>query len=125
MRAALIAGGWLWAAAIVWLSLTPSPPDLGLGLESADKLQHVAAYTLLMVLFAWVYRSRASRLGYAALWIALGVGLEFAQAATGYRDFEVADMAADAIGVAAGIALAIILSRVVPAPGKGKPSRGR
>jgi len=119
MRAVLIAGGWLWAAAIVWLSLTPSPPDLGLGLESADKLQHIAAYMLLMTLFAWLYRSSASRLGYAALWIALGVGLEFAQAATGYRDFELADMVADAIGVAAGIALAIILSRFVPGPGRG------
>jgi VanZ family protein len=119
MRAMLVAGGWLWAAAIVWLSLTPSPPDLGLGIESADKLQHVAAYALLMTLFAWLYRSRASRLGYAALWIALGVGLEFAQAATGYRDFELADMAADAIGVAAGIALAIILSKVAPGPERG------
>jgi len=121
MRAVLIAGGWLWAAAIVWLSLTPSPPDLGLTVEGADKLQHIAAYALLMAWFAWLYRSRAARLGYAALWIALGIGLEFAQGATGYRDFEVADMVADAVGLALGVALAIILSRVVPAPGTGKP----
>jgi VanZ family protein len=119
MRVVLIAGGWLWAAAIVWLSLTPSPPDPGLDFEGADKLEHIAAYALLMVWFAWLYPSRRARLGYAALWFALGVGLEFAQGATGYRDFEVADMVADALGLSLGAALAVILSRVVPAPGTG------
>lgn len=119
MRAALLAGGWLWAAAIVWLSLTPSPPDLGI--EGGDKLGHVAAYALLMAWFGWLHPSRAARLAYGALWLGMGVALEFAQAATGYRSFELADMAADAVGVAVGAALAIILSRVVPAPGTGKP----
>jgi hypothetical protein len=28
MRAVLLAIGWGWAAAIVWLSLTPAPPKL-------------------------------------------------------------------------------------------------
>ena len=121
MRAVLIAGGWLWALAIIWLSLTPSPPDLGLSVEGADKLQHIAAYALLMASFGWLYRSSAARLGYAALWLALGIGLEFAQRATGYRDFEVADMVADAVGLALGAVLAILLSRVVPAPGTRKP----
>jgi VanZ family protein len=34
--------------------------------------------------------------------VALGIALEYAQRATGYRSFEVADMAADALGVAVG-----------------------
>jgi len=119
MRTTLLVGGWLWAAAVVWLSLTPSPPDLGI--EGGDKLEHVAAYAVLMAWFGWLYQSRAARLGHAALWIALGFGLEVAQATTGYREFELADIAADAMGVAVGAALAIILSRVAPAPGTGRP----
>jgi VanZ family protein len=118
MRAALVAGGWLYAAAIVWLSLTPSPPDPGFAY--GDKLGHFAAYALLMAWFAWLYVSPGARLAYAGLWIAMGIALEFAQAATGYRSFELADMAADALGVAAGAAAALILSRAAPAPGTGK-----
>ncbi len=34
--------------------------------------------------------------------VALGIALEYAQRATGYRSFEVADMVADALGVAIG-----------------------
>ena len=42
----------------------------------------------------------------AAAFVAMGIALEFIQGWTGYRDFEVADMLADAAGVAAGWALA-------------------
>jgi len=117
MRAALIAGGWLYAAALVGLSLIPSPPDLGV--EGGDKLEHFIAYALLMAWFGWLYTSRIERIGYAALWIAMGIAIEFAQRETGYRSFELADMAADALGVAAGAALAVIVSRARPAPGTG------
>ncbi len=34
--------------------------------------------------------------------VALGIAMEYAQRATGYRTFEVADMIADAFGVAIG-----------------------
>ena len=47
MRALLLAGGWLYAAAIVALSLVPDPPDTGLDIEYGDKLQHFLAYALL------------------------------------------------------------------------------
>ena len=36
MRIAALAGGWLYAAAIVWLSLTPSPPHIDVA--HGDKL---------------------------------------------------------------------------------------
>ena len=39
---------------------------------------------------------------FAIGFIALGIALEFVQRWTGYRSFEVADMAADAAGVAVG-----------------------
>ncbi len=71
------------------------------------------AYALLMAWFAWLHPARGARLAYAGLWIAMGVALEFAQARTGYRSFELADMAANALGVAAGAAAAaLILPRV-------------
>jgi len=97
MRAAFVAGGWLWAAAIVFLSLTPHPPQIDV--EHGDKLGHLLSYGLLMLWFCFLYRAPTTRLGYGALWIAMGVALEFAQGATDYRSFEFADMAADSLGV--------------------------
>lgn len=115
MRAAALAGGWLLAAAIVWLSLTPSPPHLDL--EGGDKLGHFLAYAGLMFWFGRLYRAARARVGYALLWIAMGVALEFAQRATGYRSFELADMAANTLGVLAGAAAAIYLTRAAGAAG--------
>jgi len=109
MRAALIAGGWLLAAAIVGLSLAPSPPQAG-GLVP-DKLAHFVAYAVLMSWFCLLHRGTRARLAYGALWIGMGIALEFAQRATGYRSFELADMAANALGVLAGAAIALIRPR--------------
>jgi VanZ family protein len=109
MRAALLAAGWLYAAAIVFLSLTPKPPDPGFA--SGDKLGHLLAYGLLMFWFCLLYRYRYTRLAYAIGWIALGVALEFAQGATGYRSFEIADMAANSLGVLLGWGISATLRK--------------
>jgi VanZ family protein len=99
-RALWLALGWAWAAAIVWLSLTPSPPTIDI--EQGDKLGHFLAYGILMFWFCRLYAAPRTRLGYALGFVALGVGLEFAQRALGYRSFELFDMGADALGVALG-----------------------
>ena len=109
MRRLILAGGWLYAAAIAFLSLTPSPPHVSLAY--GDKLGHFAAYSLLMFWFCWLYRSRNSRLAYGAGWIAMGIALEFAQGATGYRSFELADMAANSLGVLLGWGISATLRR--------------
>ena len=109
MRRLMLAGGWLYAAAIVFLSLTPRPPQLGI--EHGDKLGHLAAYALLMFWFCRLYRARNARLAYGAAWIAMGVALEFAQRATGYRSFELADIAADSLGVLLGWGISATLRR--------------
>ncbi len=83
MRRACVAAGWSLAALIVWLSLTPSPPTIDL--EQGDKLGHFLGYGLLMFWFCLLYARRASRIGYAMLWISMGIGLEFAQGQLGYR----------------------------------------
>jgi VanZ family protein len=107
MRVAALCGAWLYAAAIVWLSLTPSPPQLDVA--GGDKLEHFLAYGVLMFWFGVLYRSVRARIGWALFCVALGVALEFAQGATGYRSFELADMAANALGVLAGAAVAAAL----------------
>lgn len=116
-RVAGIAGGWLWAATIVYLSLTPSPPDPGF--DYGDKLGHLLAYGGLMFWSCFLYRYRYTRLAYGIGWIALGVALEFAQDATGTRSFELADMAANTLGVLAGALAALSLPRGAAAEGTG------
>ena len=98
--------GWLLVAAIVWLSLTPTPPKIEL--EGGDKLGHLASYGALMFWFCQLYSGRGARLGYGAGFVLMGVALEFAQGALGTRSFDPADMLANALGVALGWALALI-----------------
>ncbi len=112
MRRLYIAVGWLLVGAIVWLSVTPSPPQVDI--EQGDKLGHLLAYALVMFWFAQLYAARPARIAYAALFIFMGVGLEFVQRGLGYRSFEVFDMLADSAGVLAGWAAALMSPRVLP-----------
>ena len=109
MRKALVAAGWAWAGAIVWLSLTPAPPEVDIA--QGDKIGHFAAYGLLMFWFAQLYQGKA-RVLYALGFIAMGVALEFIQGALGYRQYDVYDMSANAIGVLLGWVAALILPRI-------------
>ncbi len=103
MRKACVALGWAWAAAIAWLSLAPSLPPVELAY--GDKLGHLAAYGLLMFWFAQLY---AARVFYAAGFVLMGAALELLQAQTGYRSYEVLDMAANTVGVLLGWAAATL-----------------
>lgn len=96
-------------AAIVWLSLTPSPPKIDI--EQGDKLGHFLGYGTIMAWFAWLYPARPARIGYALGFVAMGVALEFVQGALGYRTFEVFDMLANALGVMIGWAAWLIVER--------------
>ena len=110
MRRVWLVLGWAMAGAIVWLSLTPSPPKVDF--EESDKLGHFLGYGALMFWFAQLYVARATRIGYAAGFAAMGVALEFAQNALGYRTYEVFDMYANTLGVLLGWAAAILLPRI-------------
>ncbi len=85
---------------IVYISLTPAPPHLNV--EQGDKLGHFAAYGLVTLWLAQSYTTLRQRIRLTLGMVVLGIALEYAQRATGYRSFEVADMAADALGVAIG-----------------------
>ena len=100
MRLLYVAAGWLLAAIIVWLSLTPAPPRIDI--EQGDKLGHFLAYGSLMLWFCLLYAHRAARIAYGLLWIGMGVGLEVIQGQLGYRTYEVYDMYANSLGVLIG-----------------------
>lgn len=97
--------GWAWVGAIVWLSLTPSPPKVDF--EQSDKVGHFVAYGALMFWFCFLYRKKLSRVCYAAGFMGMGVGLEFIQGMLGYRTYEVFDMYANTLGVLLGWAAAL------------------
>jgi VanZ family protein len=105
--------GFLLVVAVLLGSLLPTA-DVP-SVPFSDKLQHAGAYALLMYWFASISRQR-SHIFAALLLLALGIAIEFLQRATGYRDFEVADMVADGIGVLSGWLIAWTpAGRILPA----------
>lgn len=85
---------------IIYLSLTPEPPQINV--ENGDKYGHLAAYGLVTLWLAQSYTHLRQRIWLVIGMIALGIAMEYAQRATGYRTFDVNDMLADALGVATG-----------------------
>lgn len=96
--------GWLGIAAIITLSLAPL--QLNMAVDNGDKFGHLASYGLVTLWLAQLYTGLRQRIGLVIGMVALGIALEYAQRATGYRSFEVADMVADTTGVAIGWLLA-------------------
>ena len=90
-------------ATVVVLSLIPLDLDLG---DNRDKFAHFAAYGGLSYWFGMLIEGRGRELRIAAAFALLGVALEFLQGLTDYRNFEVADMIANAAGAAFGWGLA-------------------
>ncbi|HEY9446526.1 MAG TPA: VanZ family protein [Burkholderiales bacterium] len=101
-RAAWLAIGWLLVMLVIYLSVTPRPPEIPL--DEGDKFGHVLAYATLMVWFGQLYTGSRRVLALAGI-VALGVALEYVQRAIGYRVFDLWDMAADTAGALTGLAL--------------------
>ena len=97
---AWLAAGWLLVAAVVYLSLTPAPPEVDL--PQGDKFAHVLAYAVLMFWFSQLYEGSRTRVLIALGFVCLGIVLEWLQGVGGARAFEVQDMIANAGGVALG-----------------------
>lgn len=93
--------GWALIALIVYLSLTANPPEV-FEFAFADKLKHLFAYSVLMGWFTQLYPSLKARRVWALALFLLGVAVEFIQGWSGYRFFDVADMAANSLGVLLG-----------------------
>jgi VanZ family protein len=101
IKRVLLTIGWMLVILVVYLSLTPHPPE-PMRFENADKFEHALAYAALSFWFCHIYSSVISRLLVIAALVGLGVGLEYVQGWTGYRTFDVMDMLADGAGVLLG-----------------------
>ena len=110
-------GRWRWllaglAVLMSWLALSPAPPD---GLDTGwDKLNHAAAFTALTVVavFAFPRSWRNLWLLLAAL-LCFGGAIEIAQSFIPTRNAEWGDLLADAVGTAAGVLAAMLVTRIV------------
>ena len=96
--------GWIGVVIVIYFSLKPHPPELGI--EQGDKIQHFAAYGGMMLWWVQLAATRAARIRTAAWLIALGIALEIAQSFTGYREASGLDACANSAGVLLGWALA-------------------
>lgn len=98
----------LWCTGIVVLvvvCLLPAP-DLP-RVPVNDKLEHALAFALLASSAVQLFARGRPLATIAAGLLALGVGIEFAQALfTTTRAMELADVVADAVGIGAGMAVA-------------------
>jgi len=103
LRSVWLALGWLWVAAVFYLSLMPHPPE-PVSFNGVDKFEHALAYALLMLWFCQLYSERRIRLFLP--FVAMGVGIEILQGMSGYRYFEYSDMLANTTGVLIGWGLA-------------------
>jgi hypothetical protein len=99
-----VALGLAFVALVIFLSVTPDPVRA----PTVDnfKTGHIIAYTWCMLWFCQIWRDAMHRLVITLCLIVLGIGLEFVQEVLPWhRDFAVADMVDDAIGVGIGFAL--------------------
>ena len=94
---------WFWIGvalimAIVMVSLIKIPAPVSKFMLN-DKLLHCAVYACLMGWFGQIFRNRIARLGFAFMFVMMGVVVEFVQGMMPFRHFEVLDMIANASGV--------------------------
>lgn len=93
--------GWLLVAGVWYLSLTPTPPEIDIGIDFFDKISHFTAYAGMMAWFMQLYQARRARIFYAFGFIVMGISIEFLQGMGPARVFELADMLANSCGVIA------------------------
>jgi len=98
--------GWMLVIGVVVGSLLPAPIMREITPPISDKLMHFTAYFALMIWFAGLY-PRAKHLRVAGALLLLGIALDVLQGtATTTRNFELLDIAADAVGIAVALGLA-------------------
>ena len=102
----------LWAIVMVGViigELLPGNSQILSAVSSfglSDKALHFGAYLLLSAIPSFGFERRRGTMAALSM-VLLGVVLEFAQRMVPGRDFEIADMVANALGVLAGLALTL------------------
>ena len=104
-RLVLLGLGLLLVGLVIYLSLASLESMPSVEIPFSDKVEHFIAYGVMMLWFGQIIRGRRGAILTAAGLVALGVALEFIQAVTPYRSFELSDMASNAVGVLAGFLL--------------------
>ena len=103
---------WLWlgiGALLVAAAFTASLVSIPASLKAFvlhDKLAHVLLYGVLMGWFAQIFRHDLTRLLFVSGFVLMGIVIEYLQAMTPYRQFDVLDMVANSCGVLLAWALA-------------------
>lgn len=100
MRRLWVAAGWLFIAAIIYLSLATL--NIKTDVPQGDKLSHLLAYGTLMAWWSQLYVSASTRRWLGIGFIALGTVMELAQDLTPNRYPELLDLAANITGVLLG-----------------------
>ena len=85
-------------ALILWLALSPNPPNPG-GLFDLDKLNHIGAFFVLSVLADYSYTTKNALAQKGGALLGFGLLIEGLQYWVGYRYFEIADLVADGAGI--------------------------
>ena len=88
------------AGIILWLALSPNPPNPG-GLFDLDKANHVAAFFVLSLLADLSYQSKEALANKGLALFGFGMLIEGLQYWVGYRYFEIGDLIADGAGILA------------------------
>lgn len=106
-------------AAVTWASLEPAD-RLPATPEVSDKVLHFGAYAVLGAIAALAQR-RPRVVLTVVLLSGFGLLLEFLQGRTTYREFELRDLLADALGAAFG---ALLVALVLATPGSTRRRSG-
>lgn len=101
--------GWVIVAGVIFGSVAPGVLENTLNFPGADKLGHAASYCLLVIWFSGLFARRHFALLAVAM-VALGLVLEIIQWQLPYREFELADLLANASGVVLGLGFSVWLS---------------
>lgn len=98
---------WFFAMiGVFYLATTPNPYPIPA--SSIDKVNHIAAFVALAVLFCLGFPKRSPWLMIGAM-LTFGIFIELVQAELPYRDCSFWDVVADSIGILAGLALCYLL----------------
>jgi VanZ family protein len=100
LRRLWLSAGVVLVVLVLYLSLRPEPaqpPPQGL-----DKFEHLLAYGVLMFWFAHLEPVPSGRWRLALGLAGMGVAIECLQGLVGHRQFSVADMLANGVGVSVG-----------------------
>jgi VanZ family protein len=108
---------WRWLgrlalAATVVVCLIPLPKS-PIHVEGGDKLEHALGWLLITLWYAQLTVTHRALLARACGFVALGAAIELAQSLTGWRSADPADLVANFVGVATGVALGLTPLRAV------------